>query len=443
MLTSNIEPNRDEISYFDFYPKVVQANKETEIIIKPRYGYYQFKSSLKYAVTYKPVHYTTESDNKKHENEFEVKAVNNQLQFRMFFSDEQEHVFIVREVKGKDIKILGKFKVYSLKNDLFRLKPYKGDLHMHSHCSDGKESPEYVAAYCRKAGFDFMALTDHYQYQPSIRAQQVYENVDIDLQIFPGEEIHPPEHTQETPLHIVNFGGKFSINEYIQNSTKKYFKQVMEIEEQVGELPAGIDSYQYAAALWVFNKIREADGLSILCHPYWVSRDRFDVSAKLTSQLFKEKSFDAVEIIAGYHRYEAESNNLMVTRYQEELYEGNRLPIVGVSDAHGCKGSQLFGWYYTIAFANSLSFNEITNSIREFKSVAVEAIPGEYIRVYGPFRLVKYTQFLLREVLPDYNKLCEREGELMLAFIDCNNKAKHELNELKGQTRELFEHLWG
>ncbi len=50
---------------------------------------------------------------------------------------------------------------------------------------------------------------------------------------------------------------------------------------------------------------------------------------------------------------------------------------------------------------------------------------------------------LPREVLPDYNKLCQQEGELMLAYIDGNHKAGSELEGRKGQTEKLLDHLWG
>ena len=55
---------------------------------------------------------------------------------------------------------------------------------MHSHYSDGQESPAYVAAACRREGLDFMALTDHGQYKPSLEAQQAFENVRLILKFI-------------------------------------------------------------------------------------------------------------------------------------------------------------------------------------------------------------------------------------------------------------------
>ena len=40
---------------------------------------------------------------------------------------------------------------------------YRGNLHTHSTLSDGTLPPEAVCAHYREAGYDFLALTDHFQ----------------------------------------------------------------------------------------------------------------------------------------------------------------------------------------------------------------------------------------------------------------------------------------
>ncbi|MEI6161178.1 MAG: PHP domain-containing protein, partial [Roseococcus sp.] len=40
---------------------------------------------------------------------------------------------------------------------------WKGNIHTHSNRSDGARSPEEVCATYREAGYDFLALTDHFQ----------------------------------------------------------------------------------------------------------------------------------------------------------------------------------------------------------------------------------------------------------------------------------------
>jgi len=285
-----------------------------------------------------------------------------------------------------------------------------------------------------------MALTDHRQYTPSLEAQRVFEGVDIDLRIFPGEEVHPPEN----PVHIIHFGGRFSINELFQNaaSNTPYRAEVQAIQEKLGDLPRGVDPYQYASCVWSFDKIREAGGLGVFCHPYWFTEHRYSPSGALTSYLFDRAPFDAFEVIGGYHRYEADSNTLQVARYQEERARGRRIPIVGVSDAHQCEGGDKFGWYYTIVFSPSPGFADVADSIRQFYSVAVEALPGEIPRAYGPFRLVKFALFVMCEIMPQHDAICFEEGRLMLEHVAGDRTAADALRALKGRTAALLDRCY-
>jgi hypothetical protein len=180
-------------------------------------------------------------------------------------------------------------------------------------------------------------------------------------------------------------------------------------------LPPGIDRYPFASCLWCFDQIREAGGLGIFCHPYWVYRQRYDVPAALTDLLFKHRPFDAYELIGGYHWHEAEANNLQVARYFEECRRGGALPIVGASDSHGVETGQLFGWYYTVVFSPTPALADLMAAIKVCNSVAVEALPGQPPHVYGPLRLVRYTHFLLREIFPQHDAACAEEGQRMLA----------------------------
>ena len=224
-------------------------------------------------MTYYPKEYWDDHSRRK---TFTVRAQGDALVIPHHFQEEQEHVFHITEDVDNGQKPIGTFYVYSLYSDLFSRRPYKGDVHMHSYYSDGRESPAYVAASCRKVGFDFMALTDHHRYAPSLEAKAAYQEVDIDLRIFPGEEVHPPEcHT-----HIVNFGGSFSVNELFKND-EQYRREINGLIDELSPLPPRVDPYQYAAVFWTFEKIREAKGLGILCHPHWVAYRRYNIPQPL------------------------------------------------------------------------------------------------------------------------------------------------------------------
>lgn len=427
--------------YFDVWPRVVPADTKSNITIRSFFG--DLEEAGEYEIKCIPVEGGPVQTEK-------VTAFHGTLQVSFHFAGEGEHTLLVEE-EGQRRRFT--FSVYSLGKDLFVRRPFKGDMHMHSRHSDGKEAPAYVAGACRRIGLDFMALTDHGLYQPSLEAQAAYAEVEHDLRIFPGEEVHPPEN----PIHIINFGGRFSINDLFRYEPVRYREEVEALMQDLGEMPAGVDRYQYASSVWCFQKIREAGGLGIFCHPYWVWGNRYYINAALTEKLLNDVVFDALELIGGYHLFEAESNMLQVARYNEARAAGKQIPIVGVSDAHGCESGSLFGWYYTIVFAPDLELSSLIGSIKELYSVAVEALPGDeppeqQARVYGPYRLVKYARYLLREVFPLHDELCAGEGRLMLQYAAAAgldgeaaaaSTAAAALTACKGQTDRFWAKIFG
>ncbi|NTU77212.1 MAG: hypothetical protein HGA90_05300, partial [Alphaproteobacteria bacterium] len=132
-----------------------------------------------------------------------------------------------------------------------------------------------------------------------------------------------------------------------------------------------------------------------------------------------------------------------VMRYIEERAKGKRIPVVGVSDAHGCETGELFGWFWTLVLAPACELPDLVSSIKELYSVAVSSLPGQTQRAFGPFRLVRYAQFLLREVLPRHDELCLEEGRLLLAHAAGDENAAPALARLKGRVDQLYRHLWG
>lgn len=426
---------KPENRYFDVSPRVVPADRPAVICIRPRFGHVAFPAGARYRITYVPTEQFAALSGWPAKSENLVSPENGALYVEQFFEGEQEHVLYVERVRGDEYEPVLDARIYSVQDDLFFRRPFKGDLHLHSNRSDGVESPAYVAGAGRRIGLDFLAVTDHHLYHPSIEAQEAYAGLPIDLCIFAGEEIHPPDN----PVHMINFGGRYSINDLF--GSDEYRDGVREIVERQGPLPEGVDPYQYASCCWTFDRVRDAGGLGIFCHPYWFWGHSYTPSGAITSHLLAQQPFDAFELIGGFHLYEADSNTLQVARYHEERAHGRHIPIVGSSDSHGCE-RDLFGWYYTIAFSPSLDLPDLIQSIKEGYSVAVEALPGEIVRAYGPFRLVKYALFCLRELLPQHDELCWEEGRLMLAHAAGDPTAAGALGQLCGRTAALWDSLW-
>jgi predicted metal-dependent phosphoesterase TrpH len=429
-----------ENQHFDVCPRIVRADAETAITITPLADSGLFRDGGDYAVTVYPMEKLA-GKGAAQAQAFCIRPTDGALRVGGRFAGEQEHALFVERVSNGKKTPVGEFSVYSLEEDLFRRRPFKGDFHVHSDRSDGREPPAYVAGACRRIGLDFMAVTDHRKYEPSLEAQRAFEDVEIDLRIYPGEEIHH-QHADD-PVHIVNFGGRFSVNALI-GEQQTYLAEVEAIEASITD-PAltGERRTNYAQCLWTYGKIREAGGLAIFCHPYWVTAHAYNVPESLIARHFAEQPFDAYELIGGYKRHQVESNLLQVARYHEERARGRRIPIIGVSDAHGCERGELFGWYYTIVFSPSAELPALAENIAQLYSVAVEALPGEAPRAHGPFRLVKYAQFLLREVFPAHDALCLEEGRLMLAHLAGDPEAAAGLRARRGSTAALYARYWG
>ncbi|GMQ59483.1 hypothetical protein AN1V17_38800 [Vallitalea sediminicola] len=425
---------KEELRFFEVTPKIILSDTTTEIKIKPLVKHEFFNSDTDIEVVYYPLEHFSNRGEYNYQDKYIVRAEDGIIKLTQHFVGEQEHIIKITNTENNKSYT---FNFYSVKSDLFDRIPYKGDLHMHSHHSDGKESPGFVTASCRRIGFDFMALTDHKKYYPSIECQETYKDIDVDILIARGEEVHP----ENNNVHIINFGGNFSVNELMNQDKEQYYSEVRDLEKAI-DIKDEQAKYECASSMWCFDKIRAGGGLSIFCHPYWLIDSGYYISNSVISFMYDNQPYDANEVIGGYHPYEFSSNTLQVARYYEERAKGKKVPIVGVSDAHGCEDKDLFGWFYTIVFAPSNAQADIIKSIKDLYSVGVESPAGETARPVGPFRLVKYALYLIREVFPLHDELCYEEGQLMLKHITGDENAKARLNSLQGQVNNLYNKLF-
>ncbi len=344
----------------------------------------------------------------------------------------------MHSLEGPAPVFVAECRVFAVGVDLHGLRPWKADLHLHSKRSDGVDEPGEVAADCRLIGLDLMALTDHRLYEPSLETIRAFEGCPHDLAILPGEEVHPPDN----PVHIVHVGGSASVNAMFAAAAYREGLTALEAGLAGTKLPPA-DSRALASCLWCFARIRELGGIGILAHPYWYTHQAWNVAEPLLEELFARMPFDALEAIGGYYPFQAESNTLQVARWHEERARGRTMPLVGASDAHGCRTGDLFGWYYTVFFSRGATLEGLREALRGLRSVAVEARPGEAPRAFGPFRLVKYAHFLMREVFPAHDAVCTPEGEAMRAWLAGDRRAADRLAASRGAVGRLYDRLWG
>lgn len=113
------------------------------------------------------------------------------------------------------------------------LPQWKGNLHTHTTQSDGRLSPQEVAALYHQAGYHFLALTDHRKVTPP-------PDHDPSLLLLPGVELDYTLARQV--VHIVGIG----------------------VNEGVMDVPSVLDSPQQG-----IDAIRQSGGQAILAHPAW------------------------------------------------------------------------------------------------------------------------------------------------------------------------------
>ena len=450
---------RTELHYYDIFPKVFPAGKEVTVTIKPLGHHADFKNPDKISLHIfgwddgNPRDYPHRGNG--YELPFEFDGC---IKFTHTFPREQQ--YYVRIMDKESGKRLLQLSVYALDEDLCGRYPLIGDLHMHTCRSDGRECPAIVSANYRKHGYDFFAITDHNRYYPSLEAIETYKDVPIEFNICVGEEVHLPDLAPDhiNDVHIVNFGGKYSVNAILLDEHTEEFGNDIEKRRINGfpcpdqltedeyraevdalaatlDIPEGIEPFTYASCVWVFNHIKKAEGLGIFCHPYWLSNVH-QVPENLTNFMLKTHPFDAFEVLGGENYYE--HNGFQTHKYYEIKAQGYDFPIVGSTDSHGSINNRNAHICSTMVFSPKNECEAIIDSIKNFYSIAIDGISKEF-RLVGDFRLARYATFLLQDYFPLHDDLCYEEGRAMKDYACGVEGAKETLEFISGRVKKQRE----
>ena len=441
---------------FDIYPLVFPVQDKVDFTItapsakRPLVGEYTVTVSRANAGS------PREEFSARNKTESLCKAENGKLHFSYTASAEGEYFIRVYQQET----LITQAKVYALNDDLSGRYPLRGDFHVHSNGSDGQDPAPVVCANYRRKGYDFIVITDHDRYYPSLDAIAGYQGVKIPLTILPGEEVHLPG----TTVHIVNAGGLFSVNgllpmkeNYLETNgalerrrfdesvqppavyeMADFWREIEQIERGLqtkGDFPVSVDSRSYAVCLWIFDKIRKADGMGIFCHPNWIN-DLYQIPEDFTLYMLEKHPFDAFEVLGGENYYQ--QNGLQTAMYYEEYKKGRVHPIVGSTDSHqSTSRNRNWDLCSTIVFAKSNTREDILSAVKERYSVAVDTISQEY-RLVGEYRLQKYAAFLMENYFPIHDKQTLMDGELMYQYVT-GNATKEEVELIGKRASALLE----
>lgn len=414
--------NRQVFNYA-VYPSVVPADKESVITIHPLGENTKFLPGVSYTVEVRGVE-TFCSDYANLPVTWYNVTPNEagDLLICHHFVGEQRHAILLKRPQEdldatpyREITHRGKFHenkdallcVYSLYEDLYGMRGFKGEVHCHTYESDGVQDVCHTVGNYRTAGYDFLAITDHYITMGAEKAKRLFDKAPVDMTLLLGEECHVP--TEQ--IHAVHIGGWESVNAYFRDHQEKAQAEMEEIERELLHLPENINKRDYAWRMWIARKAREFGGISVLAHPHWIWFDVYFMASAITRQLLLDGVYDALDITD----QEADTT---VALWSEMRAEGCTVPVVGCTDSHftnaddpkrPAKGG------YTLVFAPDRSEGEILRAIREGRCLAVN-YAGEPERVQGPYRLAKFARFLLDYYYPIYRRLCHDQGVLMSEY---------------------------
>jgi hypothetical protein len=185
---------------------------------------------------------------------------------------------------------------------------YRGNLHTHSTRSDGRRAPEEVVAAYREAGYDFLALTDHFlpQYDYPITDTRGLRADGFTTLL--GAELHAPATEKGDPWHLLAVGLPL---DFAPNGS--------------GETPAGLAARAAAAGAYV-----------ALAHPAWYNLTLDDLL-----------SIEAAAAVEVYNETCAQDNDRGDSWHVCDMLlgRGRRLLACATDDAHfGAREDRFGGW---------------------------------------------------------------------------------------------------
>jgi len=292
---------------------------------------------------------------------------------------------------GEDVFYSGY--LYAVDSDLAALRPYKGDTHLHTNCSDGWEPPFVTACAYRAAGYDFIAVTDHGRYYPSVDTRAELAALTDRFHVMLGEEVHPKGGSY---FHIISLDARYSVSEILEQQPDYVAAEVDRIlaSRDLSALP---DPWAAAFRIFVAAEIRRAGGVAVMAHPFWECGNEYNYQTAEFLYHWRSGDFDALELLAG-NDGDGNGNNLQELLWNDLRAEGYRIPIVGASDAHVPRARCEFDHFnrqFTLVFATG--YEDLRDGITQQRAVAVQRQDDRHFRCIGPYRYAKYARFLLRE----------------------------------------------
>lgn len=416
---------KNKASYYLLNDIFFESRKESTITISRKYSYQEISGDYDVLIT--PVLDYPYQVTKQYSDTFlRVSAANDKIKIPVNFPKEQSYRITLWKLDFLGNRhIFVEYNVYALERDLYRLRYLKGDLHCHTTYSDGYEPPEQVACSARKNGCDFLAITDHNQYEGSVKAEEWVNSNGGEITIIRGEEYS----CAYTPMHILSLGAPNKLDAYNYSAQCiSDSKGELCLDDRIKTILQGAkdinsDPIAFACTQFLFDRIRENGGFSVLCHPMWkplgYNGNRLDAPLTLVKDLINHKRFDGFEIVSGSQLGESYVSGLQHSIAIDEMRPRN-FTYIGITDSHYYSSDPISGKHFTVVFSEDTTAEKIIEGLRHMKSVAVEIDENGKATCYGQLRYVLFTYFLLREYFPKRDLLAYEDGKNMEAKLLCD-----------------------
>lgn len=223
---------------------------------------------------------------------------------------------------------------------------YKGNLHAHTTVTDGKMSPEDCIKLYQSKGYDFLAITDHWQW----RAGEMQDN----MLMISGVEY--------------NIGGA------------DVLKGVYHIIAAGMKQPAALEKKEPEHTVQeIIDAIHAEDGIAILAHPAW--------SLNISGEVMQYHGFDGVEIYNSVSGVPWNARPYSGQFVDELACRGYYLPCMAADDCHFYNGDQTKS--YLMVQAEELTRESILSAIRKGDFYATQGPRFESITVEDGKVIVK------------------------------------------------------
>lgn len=234
---------------------------------------------------------------------------------------------------------------------------YRGNFHTHTTVTDGAKTPEDTKSIYRALGYDFIALTDHWEFgegcDNDTSGLVVLSGIEYD---FGGRDV------LSGVFHIVGIG--------------------------MDKAPSIERSYNVQTAI---DKINENGGLAILAHPAW-SMNTYDKILPLHG-IFATEIYNSISDVPFNCR---PYSGIVI---DDLALRGYTLPLVAADDTHFHKG-EVGRAYVMVNLENKpLSADNIISALRD----------GKFIATQGPF-------FTCRREEDEFVVDCETGAERITFF---------------------------